>query len=110
MSLLNSLRNAQSLRIAAGVALLFAAIAWKTGVSVAAIVILCFLAAYATEFYLFRCASALLRRQSLPPWTMALVPLGLAADVVLIYFGFGILFGMALGIFLLIDGLVLRFK
>ena len=107
---LSSLRGAQPLRIAGGVALLFALIVWQRGLSLAAIVIACFLAAYATEFYLFRCASALLRRQSSPTWTMALALSALAADVALICFGFGIVLGMAIGIFLLIDGVVLRFN
>lgn len=107
---LSSLRSAQSLRIAAGVVLLFALIAWKRGFSIAGIVILCFLAAYATEFHVFRCVSPLLRRQSPSTSTLALALLGLAADVALIYLGFGIVLCMALGFFLLIDGLVLRFK
>lgn len=108
---LSSLRSAQSLRVAAGVVLLFALIVWKRGFSIAGIVILCFLAAYATEFYVFRCVSTLLRRQG-PPSTsiLALALLGLSADLALIYFGFGVVLGMALGFFLLIDGLVLRFK
>lgn len=107
---LSSIRSAQTLRIAAGVGLLFALIMWKRGLPVAATVILSFLAAYVTEFYSFRCVSALLRRQRLATWTIALGLSGLAVDIVLMYFGFGIVLGMALGMFLLIDGVVLRFN
>jgi hypothetical protein len=102
--------SAQSLRLAVYAALLFAVGAWGYGVSTAALVMACFFAAYVTEFHLFRCAAALLRRQSVSTRVVALVLLGVAADVALIYFGFGLLLGMWFGIWLLIDALVLRFK
>jgi hypothetical protein len=103
MANLNSPGNSHSLRLAASVALTFAGLSWSSGVSTAATIILCFAAAYATEFYFFRCASALLRRQSLSRWHIALAISGLAVDVVFIYFGLGMLLVLAIGVWLLVD-------
>lgn len=107
---LDAPRGVPSLRIAAGIALLFTLIAWKRGISVAAIVIACFAAGYATEFYLFRCVLAVLRRKAMPIGTIDIALSTIVVDAMLAYFGFGILLAMAVGMFLLMDGLVLRFK
>jgi hypothetical protein len=103
MAKLNSPRSSHSLRVAASVALAFAGLSWSSGVSTAATILLCFAAGYATEFYFFRCASALLHRQSLSGWHIALALSGLAADVVFIYFGLGMLLVLAIGVWLLVD-------
>lgn len=102
--------SAQSLRLAAYVVVLVALTVWSYGVSTAALLVASFSAAYVTEFHSFRCAAALLRRQNVSTWMVALALSGVAADVALIYFGFGLALGFAAGIFLLMDAVVLRFN
>lgn len=100
------MKDSASLRILIGVALLFALISWSSGLRIGGIVVLCFIAAYATEFYFFRLIAAAVQRRRPSLIDVVLGAGAILINAALIYAGFWLPLGLAIGVMLITDGVV----
>lgn len=102
--------RAQLARVMGLCGLLFAVIYWRYGVKVSVISLACFACGYINEFYVFRSVLSLLRGQAIGVKIALVSACGLAADVIMMYFGVSIGLAMGTAIFFVVDAAVLRFR
>jgi hypothetical protein len=101
--------DTNSVQVAIGVVLLFALVSWKYNPRVAAIFIGGALIGNFAEFYLFRLLICLGGRRKPTRTEIILGALALVGGATFVYFGLSILLLMFIGLWFLLDALVLKF-
>lgn len=101
---------ADVLRYGGGILLIFALVAYKADLRIAALATACFVVGYHNIFSVLRGAIAFFKRQKVGAARASLIAGVLLADVVLVYFGSGWALLLVTVCVLIIDAAVLRFR
>ena len=102
-------RNRFSARALAASAVLFALVTWQVDFVVAIAVLAAGISGYLLQFYTLRVSIALMRRDLPDALSVGYAATGLLGSVALIYFGFALVLGLSLGLWFIVDAVVLRF-
>ena len=103
-------RGRAASRIGLGIFLLFAVVAYTVDVPTAAWFITSSLVGYLNAFYVFRSSLALAQRKRIDKRNWLLSALALGASCAIVVAGYGMVLVLATSAFILIDGLVLKFR